>query len=459
MGGLAGHMSHVHEDLNLKLVDIFEIMDGVVSGEISSSEKVDGQNIMFKVDPDGTGKFSRNKGDISRGGRTYQTMIKDFNQRGSPVVAMIYGDGGEAIQKGIDNLPDSVVSEVFLDPEMPELYINSEIIHEKKPNIIVYDANYIVLHNAMTFADSSKTLQEMNQKFDLLVDNLNGVEVQLGNGTTWKIVGPQSLPAPREYVEDQAGFDEEIENIKNSLLRSFTDEGLTDQNTIGDFAQKVLEEKVLPRMGVNDENAAEIMCNFLLNGGNSKSIREVLSNFSNVSKETIALVTLSKNKPKQRKLVGAAISPINTGLHRFATLILNNMKSVIAKNPDLAAGVMRNAVMQHEQIRQALQSTITDPIKLEDNLTKLDRQIELLGDLDKLNSSIEGIVFKTRFGTYKFTGPFAAANQILGLGGFEVKDRLMQYGLKKMRNPGNDPIVSESYIKRLIRESIRRLIF
>ena len=459
MGGLAGHMSHVHEDLKLKLVDIFEIMDGVVSGDIKSTEKVDGQNIMFKVDPDGTAKFSRNKGDISRGGRTYQKMINDFNERGSPVVAMIYGDGGEAIQKGIDNLPDSVITEVFLDPEMTEFYINSEIIHEKKPNIIVYDANYIVLHNAMTFADSSKTLEEMNQKFDLLVDNLNGVEVQLNNGTTWKIVGPQSLPSPREYVEDKAGFDEEIENIKTSLFTAFTDEGLTDQNTIGDFAQKVLEGKILPSMGVNDENAVEILCNFLLNGGNGKAIRAVLSNLSNVPKESIDLITLSKNKSKQRKLVGAAISPINVGLHRFATLILNNMKSVIAKNPDLAAGVMRNAVMQHSQIKQALEATIVDPKKLEDNLLKLDRQIELLGNLEKLNASIEGIVFKTRFGTYKFTGPFAAANQILGLGGFEVKDRLMQHGLKQMRNPDDDPVVSESYIKRLIRESIRRLIF
>lgn len=455
MGGLAGHMSHVHEDLKLKLTDIFEIMEGVVSGEISSTEKVDGQNIMFKVDPDGTAKFSRNKGDISRGGRTYQTMINDFNVRGSPVVAMIYGDGGEAIQKGIDNLSDSVISEVFLDPEMTELYINSEIIHERKPNIIVYDANYIVLHNAMTFADSSKTLEEMNQKFDLLVSNLSGMEVQLDNGAIWKIVGPQSLLAPSEYVEDLEGFRGQIANIKESLLNAFMSEGLTDQNTIGDFAQTVLQDKVLPGMGVQDSEAAELLCNFLLNGGNGKAIRQSLS--GRVTKEILDLITMSKNKSKQRKLVGSAISPINSNLHRFATLILNNMKSVIAKDPALAAGVMRNAVMQHDQIRQALISTIVEPSKLETNLEKLDRQISLLGDIEKLNSSIEGIVFKTRFGTYKFTGPFAAANQILGLGGFEVKDKLMKHGLETMR--GKKPVVSESYIKRLIRESLQRLIF
>ena len=453
MGGLAGHMSHVHEDLKLKLSDIFFIMDGVVSGNIKSTEKVDGQNIMFKVDPDKTAKLSRNKGDISRGGRTYQTMINDFTQKGSPVVAMIYGDGGEAIQKAINNVSNAVIKEVFLDPEMPELYINSEIIHEKKPNIIVYDANYIVLHNAMTFAASSKTLEEMNQKFDLLVDNLNGMEVQLNNGSTWKIVGPQTLPSPREYVEDHEGFNEQIENIKQSLTSAFIDEGLTSQNTIGDFAQTVLQDKTLPMNGVNDPEAAEVLCNFLLNGGNGKEIRKALAD--RVSKPVLDLITMSKNKSKQRKLVGSAISPINVNLHRFATLILNKMKSVIAKNPDLAAGVMRNAVMQHSQIKKALQATIVDPTKLEANLEKLDRQISLLGDLDSLNSSIEGIVFKTKFGTYKFTGPFAAANQILGLGGFEVKDRLMQHGLKTMR--GDNPVVTESHIRRLIRESLRRL--
>ena len=113
--------------------------------------------------------------------------------------------------------------------------------------------------------------------------------------------------------------------------------------------------------------------------------------------------------------------------------------------------------MQHDQIKQALQATIVDPAKLDANLEKLDRQISLLGDLDSLNSSIEGIVFKTGSGTYKFTGPFAAANQILGLGGFEVKDRLMQHGLKMMR--GDKPVVTESYLKRLIRESLKRLVF
>ena len=65
-------------------------------------------------------------------------------------------------------------------------------------------------------------------------------------------------------------------------------------------------------------------------------------------------------------------------------------------------------------------------------------------------------MFKTRFGTYKFTGPFAAANQILGLGGFEVKDRLMQHGLQTMRDP--KPKVTESYIRRLIRESLNRVL-
>ena len=326
--------------------------------------------------------------------------------------------------------------------------------HEKKPNIIVYDDNYIVLHNAMTFAASSKNLQDLNQKFQLLVDALTGMEVQLNNGSNWKIVGPQTLLSPSEYVEDSEGFREQIENIKESLFKSFVSEGLTDQNTIGDYAQTVLQDQVLPGLGVENPDAAEVLCNFLLNGGNGKAIRKELS--GQVSKETLDLITMSKNKSKQRKLVGSAISPINTNLHRFATLILNNMKSVIAKDPSLAAGVMRNAVMQHDQIRQALRSTIVDPRKLEANLEKLDRQISLLGDIKKLNASIEGIVFKTRFGTYKFTGPFAAANQILGLGGFDVKDRLMQHGLETMR--GDKPVVTESYLRRLIKESIMRII-
>ena len=144
----------------------------------------------------------------------------------------------------------------------------------------------------MTFAESTKSLEELNQKFNLLVDTLNGVEVQLDNGTNWKIVGPQTLLSPSEYIEDSEGFNEQIETIKDTLFKAFVSEGLTDENTIGDFAQTVLQDKVLPGMGVNNPEAAEALCNFLLNGGDGKSLRKELS--PHVSKETLDLIGVKR---------------------------------------------------------------------------------------------------------------------------------------------------------------------
>ena len=48
MGGVAGHLSHVHEDLDLTFGEIKSLLSDVASAKIEAVEKLDGQNIFFK---------------------------------------------------------------------------------------------------------------------------------------------------------------------------------------------------------------------------------------------------------------------------------------------------------------------------------------------------------------------------------------------------------------------------
>ncbi len=67
MGGVAGHLSHVHEDLDLTFGEIKSLLSDVASAKIEAVEKFDGQNIFFKffVDPEsGELKTARNVGDV-----------------------------------------------------------------------------------------------------------------------------------------------------------------------------------------------------------------------------------------------------------------------------------------------------------------------------------------------------------------------------------------------------------
>ena len=69
MGGVAGHMAHVSEDLSLTFSEVVEILGKVANAEIeSATEKVDGQNLFLSVDSSGDIRTARNKGDIKKGG-------------------------------------------------------------------------------------------------------------------------------------------------------------------------------------------------------------------------------------------------------------------------------------------------------------------------------------------------------------------------------------------------------
>ena len=71
MGALAGHLAHLHENLDFTFGELKDLLADVVAGKTPVVEKVDGQNIFFKfqVDPrTGTIRTARNKGNMLAGG-------------------------------------------------------------------------------------------------------------------------------------------------------------------------------------------------------------------------------------------------------------------------------------------------------------------------------------------------------------------------------------------------------
>ena len=70
MGGAAGHMAHLHEDLSLTFNELISIIDTVASADIEVTEKVDGQNLFLTVNELGEIRTARNPTDIRRGGMT-----------------------------------------------------------------------------------------------------------------------------------------------------------------------------------------------------------------------------------------------------------------------------------------------------------------------------------------------------------------------------------------------------
>ena len=76
MGGVAGHLSHLQENLSFTFGDIKSILQDVATGEMEAVEKVDGQNIFFTYNAETGGVHTaRNPGDIKGGGMSPQALL------------------------------------------------------------------------------------------------------------------------------------------------------------------------------------------------------------------------------------------------------------------------------------------------------------------------------------------------------------------------------------------------
>ncbi len=521
MGGLAGHMSHVYADLHLSLNDMHAIIDGVGSGDIKISEKADGQNIFTStatdvdvtLDESGVVRIARNKGDIASGGKTPARAREDFIASNKLVQALIFGDGGDAIEAVLNQLDPSIKNEIFRDPEMPKVYINCEIIHERKPNMLIYDRNYILFHNLACYATKSElpdtynpedpdgeqnVIDELDRKYNLLISALDNTEIETqtvydGENVTmrWKVGGQQYMDNPTKRFQEDPGsleiFNEVSERTKGQLTSIFKEYGLSENNTTEELVQKHLEKNQFPVVfsGIESKYYYEMgqvlmygpRCPYMIKKLNidtkaldarrqTKAVKDYLS--SVIGKPAMTILTKTSNPEKKQRveMMSPVMIRLKVVLLEYSKAVLKGADSVLASDPNLTQYVFRYVLQQRDMIEEKIREMYADDQKkIEGNLDYLNIQYELLGDVDALATSIEGIVFdyyrKGKRMRYKFTGPFGPGNLIGGSGGFELKDELMRKGRESFFDVNKDKIkenvsivMPKQYLKKMIKNLI-----
>ena len=186
MGGVAGHMAHLQEDLSLTFNELIKILSEVASGDIKPVEKVDGQNLFLTVDELGMLKAARNKSDIKKGGMTPEEYASKW--KGHPA-ENAFMQGFKAIQMSLDLVPPDAINEIF---ESGTRYINLEIMYPRNPNIILYGAAYVVLHNMKTYNEEGMVIEDPKDvgAFSKLAKALDGAQ-QTIEGELWTVYGPK----------------------------------------------------------------------------------------------------------------------------------------------------------------------------------------------------------------------------------------------------------------------------
>ena len=142
MGGLSGHMMHIH-DGDMSKDHIKNIINGIVSGEIKLVEKVDGFNIHFFWDKETDDLvFARNQEDLKVGGIHYYEIDERFAH--NPTAIKIFKEAHNIISssdtKSLRNL-------IRCNKSNNIKTINAECVTEGITNVLYYDHPMVVMHN------------------------------------------------------------------------------------------------------------------------------------------------------------------------------------------------------------------------------------------------------------------------------------------------------------------------
>ena len=145
LGGNNGHLNHLYEDYNLTFGELKQILLDLSENKITTYEKVDGQNLSITYNPKTHQPLAaRNKTDIKSGGITLAKVSSRYQDK--PNVKLAFTDAMSAFNAAVRRMTYYQRFQLF-DPAIGGTpFINAEVMSVKNPNVIKYDANYLVMH-------------------------------------------------------------------------------------------------------------------------------------------------------------------------------------------------------------------------------------------------------------------------------------------------------------------------
>jgi hypothetical protein len=406
MGALAGHLAHLHENLDFTFGELKDLLADVVAGKTPVVEKIDGQNIFFKfqVDPQtGTIRTARNKGNMLAGGMTPEEFASKW--AGHPAEDAFIG-GFSAIEGGLSRLNQSDLQAIF-ESTSPDgqRYINAEIVYTGNPNVIVYGGDYVVMHNLQEFDAKGNLVGVQLQgeaEFDRLVQAIDESQAAQDEAE-WSIIGPQVIEL--QDLSDTAIMDDL--SSKLSVLGP-------DDQTMAEFVEEKLRQGPVGSLPIAVNKQEDLIRRIigLGRGLDPDTLPQLADIKRGLNRDVQRQVSALGTQTNAMKVAGAVTAPVQLAIHDLAVEVLRDAASVLTaghdEELDRLKSELESAVAAIEGARDAKADARRDMLK---------RQLDKLGSSENISSSMEGIVFEHPPGSkalYKLTGAFAPLNQIIG---------------------------------------------
>jgi len=402
-GGLVGHLMHLYDNRELKFGEIKKILRKASTGRLEKvSEKMDGMNLVFSYDvSEGQVKVTRGS-DIRGGGMDAAALAAKFAGRGS--VEEAFNKAFKVLEGAIGALPRKVQQQVF--GSSANKWYSMEIIYTKNPNVINYDSNNLVFHGWPVFKRTSSGDVQQTQDDAGGVDTLTSYIDRMQSAvdaTGWRVRGPSVIRM--RNLSNGTIFDETISRLSDAMSAA----GVSDSDTMGTYLRNLLQDEVdqldLP------EDIAEMVISRVLEEPDAPSVVEIKKNADKSLHGTISAFV--KNSPV---LFKRFVSPIELAINDFAVELLKGLSSTLIDDTGKEVSRLRGEV---QSAISAIESSGNETA-----MSTLAMQMAKLKSVENITSPMEGVVFIYKGNAYKFTGSFAAANQILGMfkygrGGFK----------------------------------------
>jgi hypothetical protein len=404
-GGAYGHMAHPFDDKELTFGDLKKIIElglgGQLNREDNVTEKLDGQNIMVSF-KDGKLIAARNKGHIKNGGKTAldtKGIISKFKGRGDIKDAFVFAM--KDLEKAIKSLSDKQKEKIFNNGYN---FMNLEVMWPASANVINYDKAELVFHGALIYDNKGNVKGEVKGSGRVLAGMIKQRNQNIQK--KYKIGKPVFLDVPKhqDFGTMKSKFIGELNKLRNQY-------GLKDNDTLGLYHQSYWEEYIYnAAQQFNYDITDDILENLTKRWAFFDKSYKIPTIKKELKDEPIFLEwVLKTDKENHKKMVKENMKPFETLFFEVGAEILKNVKGFMAANPNKSVQNIR------KKLNTSIENVIASGDKKKLNTLKLQLdKLNKIGGVDAIVPS-EGIVFKYKGKTYKFTGAFAPINQITGL--------------------------------------------
>ncbi len=409
-GAVAGHMNHIYDNGEMTFGELKQLLQAVADGKVRGTEKTDGQNIFLSFNVRAQkAKAIRNKGHIKAGGLDTQAFDEFFSDHPAQALRFSFVEALQAFEEAIKKVDKDTQEKIF--GLNNEIYFNTEVMNPGTPdlsdddprgkgttNVIPYDKKTLLIHRVGHGAFDAKTgqklEQDVTQNFDMLEQAIAGMSTE-----DPAIFSVETNAIRRlDPIKDKEILNTTISELDN-LLR---DQGLSDSATINDYVISQVKPEI-DALGLT-EDRNEMILKRVMGMPGKPNLRQITAGLPVEIKDDVS------NFVKGFKYASYTTYMQNL-LHNFSVEAVNGLESAFISDNQKQIKFLQDEI--RDTVKR-IESSSNDRAKEE-----LARQMEKLKSAEGINTPSEGFVFSWNGVTYKLTGNFAPANQILGMERFQ----------------------------------------